>query len=223
MRAAVDDHQPLRRSREGLDQLVVGTIAEALQTNALQLLVQAKGFGRELALRPQGQSPLELRRGDGRLRRGAQHDRASVIARELVERREARAKDRQRDRLRLVEHDHGLGEIMQPPAARRAIGVQALEQLDVGRHDDGRGPVLHRETQLVARLPARDVRLVDGRVVLENDFLAENLAKNGGRLVDDRGERDRIDDPLEIVLLRMLQGEARAKRASCRRRSGPSA
>ena len=76
MRAAVDDDEALRRSREGLNQLVVGTIAEALQTHALQLLVQAQGIGRKFALRPQGQSALEIRRGDGRLRRGAQHDGA---------------------------------------------------------------------------------------------------------------------------------------------------
>ena len=43
--------------------------------------------------------------------------------------------------------------------------------------------------------------------MLENDSVAENLAKNGGCLVDDRGERDRVDDPIEIVPLRVLQGE----------------
>jgi hypothetical protein len=119
----------------------------------------------------------------------------------------------QGDSLRLVEHDHGLNEIMQSPAARRAIGVQALEQLDIRRHNDRRGPVLHGQAQLVARLPARDGRLVDGGMVLENDFLAENLAKNGGGLVDNRGERDRVDDSLETMPLRMLQGEGeRGKR-----------
>jgi hypothetical protein len=39
MRATVDDHQSLRCPRERLNQLVVGAIAEALQTHALQLLV----------------------------------------------------------------------------------------------------------------------------------------------------------------------------------------
>ena len=94
----------------------------------------------------------------------------------------------QRDRLRLVEHDDGLREIVQPAAARRTVRVQALEQLHVGRDDDRRRPVLHGKAQLVARLSALVVRLVDRGVMLENDFVAEDLAKNRGRLVDHRSE-----------------------------------
>ena len=76
MCAAVDDHEPLRRSREGHDQLVVGLIAEMLQAHALQLLVQARGSGASSRSGPRGNPPVKLRRGDCRLGRGAQHDRA---------------------------------------------------------------------------------------------------------------------------------------------------
>ena len=34
-----------------------------------------------------------------------------------------------------------------------------------------------------------------------NDLVPENLAKNGGCLVNDRGKWDRVDDPIEIVPL----------------------
>src|SRR5208283_6133507 len=90
---------------------------------------------------------------------------------------------------------------------RRTVRVEALEQLNVRRHNNGRGPVLHSQAKLVARFPALNARLVDGSVMFEDDFIAENLAKNGGRLVDDRGEGDRVDDPIEIVPLGVLQCE----------------
>src|SRR5438105_4625111 len=41
---------------------------------------------------------------------------AELFSRQLVERRQARTQKRQRDRLRLVEDDHGPREIVQPPA-----------------------------------------------------------------------------------------------------------
>src|ERR1700730_3661029 len=52
---------------------------------------------------------------------GAQHNGRAIISCQLVERRETRTQKTQRDRLRLVEHDHGPGEIVQPPAARWTV------------------------------------------------------------------------------------------------------
>src|SRR5260370_40940781 len=56
-------------------------------------------------------------------------------------------------------------------------------------------------------------------MMLKDDIISQNPAKDRGRLVDDRCERDRIDDPVHVPVLHMIQRETeRSQRlaATCR-------
>jgi hypothetical protein len=57
-----------------------------------------------------------------RLGRGAKHDCAAIIQGQFVKRSDRGSQNREWNGLRLIEDDHGICEIMQLAAARRAIG-----------------------------------------------------------------------------------------------------
>ena len=146
---------------------------------------------------------------------GAEDDRAAVVAREFVERLRARREQRARQGLRFVEDDDAAGDIVQLAAARGARGEQALEELHIGGDDDRRGPVLHGELELVlvghraVGVPrVRPPLVLDGRMMLQHDLVAQHAAEDRGGLVDDGGERDGVDDPLVAVRLGVVKGEA---------------
>jgi hypothetical protein len=93
-----------------------------------------------------GEPANEVRLLECGLGRRHKHDADAVVARQLVEGGDTRLQERQGRGLRLVEHDHGLREVVQLAAARRPRGEQALEELD-RRCDDDRGvSILRRLT-----------------------------------------------------------------------------
>ena len=152
MLAAVDDDQPLIGAGKRRDQRRIVHVAAMDDRDALQLLRQPRRVGRQL---PAGEGKRrrmaggEVARVERRLRGGAEHDRAAVVARQFVQRLRARSEQRARQGLRLVEDDDAAGDVVQLAAARGARGEQALEELHVGGDDDRRGPVLHGELELV--------------------------------------------------------------------------
>ena len=143
-----------------------------------------------------------------------------------------RGAGRDRQGLRLVQHDHTLRQVVQLAAARGAVREQALEELDRRRHDDRafpssrgasrkspprRGP--RRSDRATA--PPRPPPNRSSRGVRGNRPLArERLAKHLRGLLDDGGERHDIDDPPQPC--RMACSSAKDSEAgSCRRRSAP--
>ena len=85
--------------------------------DAFQSSVQVMWIGGQLPLRAKGQAAGEIRRGDRRLRCGANDDGGAVISRKFVQRGDAGAQHMAGNGLRLVENDHGAGEIVQAAAA----------------------------------------------------------------------------------------------------------
>ena len=80
--------------------------------------------------------------------------------------------------------------------------MKTFEKLHICRHHDGRRPIFHGEPQLVARLAFAEFLFIDRRMMLQDNVVAERAEKNRRRLVDDRGERNGVDDPVEIIPLR---------------------
>ncbi len=74
-------------------------------------------IGSQFALRAKGQPAGEVRRGDRRLRGGANDNGRAVISRKFVQRGDAGAQHMAGNGLRLVENDHGAGEVVQAAAA----------------------------------------------------------------------------------------------------------
>jgi hypothetical protein len=50
-------------------------------------------------------------------------------------------------------------------------------------------------------------------MMLKNDVFTQDSAKDRGRLLNDRGERDRIDDPVHLPVLGVVQREG--ERSQC--------
>ena len=83
-----------------------------------------------------------------RLCRGREHNARAVLGAQMRERRQRRYGEVLREALRLVEHDDRVLEIVQLAACRRTIGEQRLQQLDIGRQDDGGVPVFGQQAAL---------------------------------------------------------------------------
>ena len=206
--ACVDDAQhPLRRPQARRQNRVVQDLRRP-DADALQAPVEAARLGGDLAHRLEAID--EFRCLQSRLRRRAKHDRRAVVAGQLVQRCNARAQELQGKRLGLVEHHHAAGYVVQLAAARRPVGEEAFEELDRRGDDDGRIPVLHGEAELVSPLAFGDALLVEGAMVFEDEFavlVPQGRPELGRGLLDDAGKGDDVDDALEPVLERMLQGE----------------
>jgi len=102
-----------------------------------------------------------------------------------------------RGRLRLVEHDHAVGQVMQLAAARRAVREQALEELHRRCYHHWRIPIFRGQAQcaqpvaLVAAVvagPARRLPFKAG-VVLQDSICPDCVAVHLRRLLDNHGER----------------------------------
>ena len=206
--------------RQRGDQRRIVHVAAMHEPDALELLRQPCGIGRQFAA---GERKPRRMRPCRRIARASSAGCVAVqstivqpiVAGELVERLRARREQRTRQGLRLVEDDDAAGDVVQLAAARGARGEQAFEELHVGGDDDGRGPVLHGELELVP-VGLRAVRIawsqlaslvLDGRMMFEHDVVAEHFAKDRGGLVDDRGEGDGVDDPLVPVRLGVIESE----------------
>ena len=217
--ARVDDDEALRRLAQRLDQRRVLRLSGELEAGPAQRPRQPRRLGRELhrLLEAAGKA----RRRQRRLRRRAQHHRGPVVPRQLLQRGDAGAQQRPRDGLRLVEDQHRTRQIVELAAARGARGEQALEELDVGRDDHRRRPVLHRQLQLVPSLPVLHRLLVESRMVRQRDALAQHALEHLHRLVDDRGEGDGVDDAPQPVAAGVVEREAeRGERLAAAGRHG---
>ena len=215
MRAAVDDAQHLRLVREARGDCGVGYgLRHHLNPHALQRGVEGTGLRGQLARVVEVESALEaVLLSQRRLGRGAEHDAAAVVARQLLQRRHAGAQHWQRQGLCLVQHDHRLGQVVQLAAAGGAAGEKTLEELHRGGDDDRRVPVLRRALQ-----PGEAVRLrpllrfrafpVHAGMVLQHVVLrAQGAAEHVDGLFDDRGEGHHIDHAPQPMPARMLQRE----------------
>ena len=96
----------------------------------------------------------------------------------------------------LVEHDDAADQVVQLAAARGASGKQALEELDIGGDDDRRVPVLAGETRAGGFLPIVEFGVA---VVFDDVLVTEHGAEDVGRLFDDRGIGNGVDDPALVV------------------------
>jgi hypothetical protein len=90
--------------------------------------------------------------------------------------------------------------------------VKTFEKLHIRRHHDRRGPIFHGKPQLVARLAFAELLFVDRRMMLQHDILAKHLAKNQRRLINDRGEGNGVDDPIEPMPLGVFEREGESAR-----------
>ena len=182
-----------------LDQLVVAESAAVTQGHPLQASGQIFRIGSQF---PSLQVQSHLRLGsemaliEGWLSGRAKQNGNPVIAGQFVHRRHAGLEQRQRQGLSLIQDDDAVGQMMQLAAARGAVGEQAFEQLHVGGENNGRRPILHRQTQLILLFQAGRLFRLNGAVMLQNDPVPQNLSENGGGLIDHRGKGNGVDDPL---------------------------
>lgn len=99
----------------------------------------------------------------------------------------------------VIEDDAGTRDAVEFAAAGSAVGVEGLEELDVGGDDDAGVPVFGGEAVsrgLVFRVG------IEIRVVLENDVgteSGERFAEDAGVLLDDGGEGDDVDDGYFLI------------------------
>ena len=208
----VDDAKGLRRLVQPLRQR--GTVQ-------LPLMAYPRAFERPIqAFRLRSQFPrvFETARKPIRLRQrglggGAQHDARSPVSRQLVERGHTGTQVLERERLCLVQNDHAVRDVVQLSAARRPVAEQAFEELHGGGDDDRRVPVLHRQPQLVPRLPLADSILVERAVMLDHEVRffciasPQCVVEHRRRLLDDAHVGNDVDHAGEAMALRVVQGE----------------
>ena len=121
---------------------------------------------------------------------GAEYHGNAVIFHQFVQRLQAREEEVIGQGLRLVQHNHAVGQIVQFPAARGAGGKQAFKQLHIGGDDQGGVPVFGGESVFL-RVAVGVVGLVVA-VVLQHGAVAQRLAENLGGLLDNAGERNGV-------------------------------
>ncbi|MDR5655497.1 hypothetical protein RGD00_23105 [Xinfangfangia sp. LG-4] len=206
MGAAVDDDEALRRVAEGGDQGGIVHRPAPYDPCAAQVAGQCGRIRRQFPSRKRQAALLQLAAVEGGLRRGAQHHRTAVMRRQPLDHPQRGHQQLAGQALRLVQHDHRPGDVVQLARARGAGGEQAFEQLHIGGDDDGGGPILHRQVQLFARLGPGPFG-VDRGVVFQHHVVPEDVAKDLCRLVDDGSVGDRVDDPPMAVPRGMVERE----------------
>lgn len=129
---------------------------------------------------------------------------------------------------------------MQFAAIGRTVAEQAFEELDVGRDDQRRGPILGGQScpaktfvfSIATRIPILFSRC-HGAVMLQDVVWAESFLEqvtiHPRGLLDNAGKRNYDDDPAEtarvalrksgIVILDMAQGKRQGAQGFCRCRS----
>nr|WP_244314552.1 hypothetical protein [Paracoccus pantotrophus] len=203
MGTAVDDDHSLRRVAQCLDEGVVVHLAALHDAGAAQLAGEPHRIGRQFAALQRQAALLQLATVEGGLRGRAKHHRTTVMRAERVDHPQRGHQQLARQGLRLVQHDHRTGDIVQLAAARRTHREKTFEELHIGRDDQRRGPVLHGKAQLVLALRIGPF-VVDGRMMLQHG-ITKKTAKNGCSLVDDRSIRNREYDPAMPVAHRVVQ------------------
>ena len=152
----------------------------------------------------------DLERG---LRRRREHDGRAVMRGEAAQDIEDRSEVLARQRLRLVEDQHAVGEPVQFPHPPRPPREEALEQLHGRRDHDGRVPVLGG--QLRPRPFARAGRVVGVAVVLQHGGRGvvrapEDVAADPRGLLGDARERNGDDHAPLTVPHGVPEGERHA-------------
>ncbi|MCV2449018.1 hypothetical protein E3D03_017295 [Paracoccus sp. DMF] len=206
MGAAVDDDHPLWRVAQCLDQGSVVHLAALHDAGAAQFAGEPHRIRRQFAPLQRQAALFQLAAIEGGLRRRAKHHRTAVMRAERVNHPQSGHQQLAWKGLRLVQHNHRAGDIVQLATARGARREKAFEELHIGRDDQRRGPVLHGEAQLVLALRVGPF-VVDGRMMLKHR-IAEKAAENGRGLVDDRGIGDREDNPAMPITCRVVQRKA---------------
>ena len=127
---------------------------------------------------------------------------------QLADGRDARHQERHRDRLRLIEDDDAVCDVVQFSAFRCFRRVQRFKKLYRRRHDHRRIPVFAGQPLAVSlgRFLAV-IRKFDLTVMLQHVFRAQHLVKNVSVLKDDAGIRNHINHTLQAILRRVRQGE----------------
>ena len=188
--ARVDDRQSLRSTGDFAGDIVPASPISSRRQRDIDPIERSKKR-RRVGGDLYGREAVE-HFAEGRLGRGAQNDRASVVLDQLVEDGCDRPQDAGRQRLRFVEDQHAGGEIVDLAQLRSAVREQGFEQLH-GRGDD------QRRVPVLARKPGTRGLLLRTRaeraVMLEHRVGADGLPEDAGGLLDDAGERDRIYDP----------------------------
>nr|WP_234385100.1 hypothetical protein [Paracidovorax avenae] len=214
MAAVVDDAQHLFARPHVAGQGRVVQRAHVAHAHPLQLLEQPRGLGRQFA--HARQPAVERGRLQHGLRRGAEHDAGAVVARQFVDGGDAGLEQLERHGLRLVQHHHAAGNVVQLAALRGPRGEEAFEELHGRGDDDGCVPVLHGQAQLLGglvflRVALGWLALGEGAVVLQHGGIAQRaqgLAEHGGVLLDDAGERNDEDHALQPVADGVVQRES---------------
>lgn len=140
-----------------------------------------------------------------RLRRRAQQNSNAEMPDQRLQNRQHWPQMRQRQHLRLVQHDHATSDVVQLAAARRIAAEQRLEKLHVRRHHHRALPVFRRK-----RRAARLLLRIEIGMVLEDVFrqlASQRLFQIGRRLLDDAGIRDCDNNALFAPAQRMFQRE----------------
>ena len=141
---------------------------------------------------------------------------------QLADGRDARHQERHRDRLRLIENDDAVCDVVQFSAFRGFRRVQRFKKLNRRRHDHGRIPVFAGQPLAVSfgRFLAV-IRKFDLTVMFQYVFFAQHLVKNVSVLKDDAGIRNHINHALQAMLRRVRQGKRqRRDRLAAARRHG---
>ncbi len=221
MGAAVDDDEACCCSVERNRRDRRRSCRRDAQAEPASARVQASRVGRKLASGRAASRHRNRRRGERRLRRGAQHDRCS----------------RSCGRVRRLRPGTGAGHAAGSSAPRRARsptsrGCAACGSATGGSNAGSRtiahwssrrsappSPPWRRRIFSPASRPHRP-RSSIAEWCSSTIIIAENVAKDRGRLVDDRGEGNGVNDAFEGHAASHARARRRAKRASCRRRSG---
>ena len=191
--------------------------------HAAKEIEQPVRVGRDFANGKLRRSPAEKPR-QRRLRRGTEHGRRTVMPHKLGDGENARLQIRQRHRLRLVENNHAVRNVMQLTAARGFRRVKRFEELHRRRHDNRRVPVFTRKS-LAKRgrffRALRVVRKIRLAVMLQHVLRAQNLLKRLRVLLDNARIRDHIDHAPHVMRGGVRQRKSeRGNRLPAARRHG---
>ena len=207
--AVVDDAQHLVAVAQLRCKRIIVERTEVARGDPLQLAVQRRRIGRQLAhaRQPGGKTVGRMQCGLGG---GAQHDAGAIVQGQFVQRHHAGLQQMQRQGLGFVQNHHAAGDVVQFPAARGAVRKQTLEKLH-GRGDyDRRIPVFHGDAQFFLGLGVARAVVDEGAVMLQDGGVAEireRMAKHLRGLLDDAGVGNHIDDPAQAVRDGVIQRE----------------
>ena len=153
------------------------------------------------------------------LRRGTENGGDAVMLNQLVDYRDAGAHQRNRQRLRLVENHHAVGDVVEFAAAAGFGGVEGFKELHGGRDDDGCIPVFAGKAlaEGIGRFGIR-IGQIHLTVMLHHVLITQNIPKDLRVLVDDAGVGNDVDDALHLMLHCMAErkGKRRNRFAAAR-------